>query len=222
MPPPTTAAPSSTHPKTSAAPTVAPGAVEPDHKRTPGAKNPAVTQATIASTICVAGWTDTVRPPSSYTTALKRKQLASGYAYRGDRKLSDYEEDHLISLELGGSPTSELNLWPEPYAAATGAHIKDKVENKLHDLVCAGDMTLAAAQHAIATDWYAAYKTYGEMTATKAITPTATRSSSAATRSSSAAASPAGATAICEDGSYSYSTHRSGTCSHHGGVKIWL
>ena len=33
---------------------------------------------------------------------------------------------------------------------------------------------------------------------------------------------PAGATAECRDGSYSYSAHRRGTCSHHGGVKRWL
>src|SRR5437899_3174097 len=33
---------------------------------------------------------------------------------------------------------------------------------------------------------------------------------------------PAGATAQCRDGSYSFSQHRSGTCSHHGGVAKWL
>ncbi|MFJ7212584.1 DUF3761 domain-containing protein [Amycolatopsis sp. NPDC098790] len=33
---------------------------------------------------------------------------------------------------------------------------------------------------------------------------------------------PSGATAICKDGSYSYSQHRSGTCSGHGGVRTWL
>jgi hypothetical protein len=50
----------------------------------------------------------------------------------------DYEEDHLISLELGGHPTSEKNLWPEAYKPKPGAREKDRVENFLHDEVCAG------------------------------------------------------------------------------------
>jgi hypothetical protein len=37
-----------------------------------------------------------------------------------------------------------------------------------------------------------------------------------------APAPPAGATAECNDGTYSFSQHRSGTCSHHRGVKRWL
>lgn len=136
------------------------GAVLPDPTRTPGATNPAVTQTTISSTICVAGWTATVRPPSAYTTSLKESQLHSGYAYRGDMSVSDYEEDHLISLELGGSPSSQQNLWPEPYNTAEGARVKDVVENKLHALVCSGAITLVTAQHAIATNWWTAYRTY--------------------------------------------------------------
>jgi hypothetical protein len=136
------------------------GAVLPDHARTPGATNPDVTQDDIATTICVSGWTSSIRPPSSYTTTLKERQLASGYAYHGDMNPGDYEEDHLISLELGGSPRAELNLWPEPYLATDGARVKDRIENKLHTLVCAHELTLAAAQHAIATNWFAAYRTY--------------------------------------------------------------
>ena len=67
----------------------------PDPAATPGALNPAVTQATIEETICVRGWTRTVRPPAEYTYALKRRQVrAAGYA---DRRLGDYEEDHLLS-----------------------------------------------------------------------------------------------------------------------------
>jgi len=136
------------------------GAVLPNPSRTPGAINPQVTQADIDSTICVSGWTATVRPPSSYTTGLKEEQLATGYAYNGDTDTADYEEDHLISLEIGGSPTSALNLWPEPYNTPDGARLKDQVENKLNALVCYGSITLATAQHAIATNWYAAYLTY--------------------------------------------------------------
>ena len=136
------------------------GAVLPNSARTPGAINPSVTQATIGRTICVSGWTATVRPSSSFTTSLKVAQLASGYTYKGDTATGDYEEDHLISLELGGAPSAEANLWPEPYNAPEGARVKDQLENKLHTLICGGTITLATAQLAIATNWWVAYQTY--------------------------------------------------------------
>jgi hypothetical protein len=73
---------------------------DPDPSCQPGAINPDVTQSSIDDTICVSGWTATVRPPTSYTNALKAQQIGEyGYA---DTALSDYEEDHLIPLELGG------------------------------------------------------------------------------------------------------------------------
>jgi hypothetical protein len=134
------------------------GVVSPDPHRTPGATNAAVTQATIHQTICVTGWTKTVRPPESYTTSLEEQQLATGYAYRGDMNTSDYEEDQLIPLELGGAPTSTLNLWPEPFAGAEGARAKDQIENKLHAVVCSGSISLVTAQHAIAVNWFTAYR----------------------------------------------------------------
>ena len=136
------------------------GVVLPNPQRTPGAVNPQVTQADIGSTICESGWTSTVRPPSEYTTSLKVQQLATGYAYNGDSNPSDYEEDHLISLELGGSPTSVLNLWPEPYNVTDGARTKDQIENKLKALVCSGSLSLTKAQQMIATNWFVAYETY--------------------------------------------------------------
>ncbi|NEM90810.1 hypothetical protein [Galbitalea soli] len=136
------------------------GVVLPNSARTPGERNPAVTQATIGSTICVSGWTATVRPPSSVTTAIKVQQLASGYAFHGDTSTSDYEEDHLISLELGGSPSSVANLWPEPYAAREGARAKDALENRLHVLVCETRVSLLTAQKAIADNWWDAYRKY--------------------------------------------------------------
>lgn len=68
-----------------------------------------------------------------------------------------YEIDHLVSLELGGSNDSK-NLWPQPYFPKPGAKEKDTVENALHRQVCSGKTTLAAAQRAIATDWYAVAK----------------------------------------------------------------
>ncbi len=129
-------------------------------QRTPGALDPRVTQATIHRTICVSGYTSTVRPPSSYTHAIKVRQLHSGYAVNGDLSTSDYEEDHLISLELGGSPTAEKNLWPEPYFSVNGARTKDTLENRLHVLVCADIVPLAVAQKAIAKNWINAYRVY--------------------------------------------------------------
>ena len=107
---------------------------------TPGALNPAVTQATIRTTICTRGWTRTIRPPVSYTNALKARQLAQ-YRLRGP--LSAFQEDHLISLELGGNPTDPRNLWPEPYPRAAAV---DRIENELNDRVCSGSVTLADAQ----------------------------------------------------------------------------
>lgn len=130
----------------------------PDPTRTPGALNPDVTQATIGQTICVAGWTKTVRPPASYTNRLKAHQLGAWGLL--DNAPADYEEDHLISIELGGSPTDPANLWPQAYAGKCGARVKDVVETKLKRLICAGSVPLETAQQAIAADWVTAYRRY--------------------------------------------------------------
>jgi hypothetical protein len=127
----------------------------PDPERTPGLTNPDINQANIDDTICNPGWsTKSIRPPSSYTSKLKREQLRE---WRLAGQPRDYEEDHLIPLELGGNPTDPRNLWPEPYAPQPGAKQKDAVENYLHHQVCDGAMTLQEAQNAIATDWYKVY-----------------------------------------------------------------
>ena|SRR5258706_12151782 len=130
----------------------------PNKTRTPGATNPDVTQANIHQTICVSGWTATIRPPTSYTNKLKFQQIQE-YKY-ADKKPSSYEEDHLISLQLGGHPTDPKNLWPQPYNTQCGARIKDVVETRLKRNVCEGKITLAEAQKAIATNWIAAYKRF--------------------------------------------------------------
>jgi hypothetical protein len=70
-----------------------------------------------------------------------------------------HEVDHLISLELGGS-NAIGNLWPEPYAGRWGARTKDMLENRLHDLVCSGALSLPKAQHLEATNWVAAYRRF--------------------------------------------------------------
>ena len=107
---------------------------------TPGVLNPDVTPATIAETICKHGWTRTVRPPTDYTNELKRKQMG---VYGRTGSLSGFQEDHLISLELGGHPTDPRNLWPQPYPRASDV---DREENRLNDLVCSGKLSLAEAQ----------------------------------------------------------------------------
>jgi hypothetical protein len=117
-----------------------PPAVLADPVRTPGVLNPDVTQANIKQTICVPGWTRTVRPPVEYTNALKVTQMR---AYRELGSPSDYQEDHLISLELGGNPTDPRNLWPEPYPRAAQV---DQIENDLNARVCSSALTLADAQ----------------------------------------------------------------------------
>ena len=111
-----------------------------DPVRTPGVLNPDVSEATLAATICKHGWTRTIRPPTAYTDALKRRQVRE-YGLAGP--ISGYQEDHLISLELGGHPTDPRNLWPEPYPRAARV---DTIENELNAQVCSGALSLDDAQ----------------------------------------------------------------------------
>jgi hypothetical protein len=129
----------------------------PDPVCTPGAADPRVTQDDILTTICASGYTTKVRPSSTYTDALKVQQIKT-YGYT-DTSLADYEEDHLIPLELGGHPTDPKNLWPEPRYGIYSATKKDGVESSLHSRVCSGLMTLLVAQASIATNWEAARST---------------------------------------------------------------
>lgn len=125
----------------------------------PGAYNPDVTQDTIQTTICVSGYSSKIRPPVSYTDNLKAQQIQQ-YGY-SDTNKADYEEDHLISLEVGGSPTDPKNLWPQPRTTTPyNASTKDMLENTLHKLVCSGQLPLDTARQALATDWVAAYHQY--------------------------------------------------------------
>ncbi len=125
----------------------------PDRNCTPGAVDPAVTQDNIHTTICHSGYTATVRPPVDYTESLKKQGMAD---YGEPGTAADYEEDHLIPLEIGGSPSDPKNLWPEPLNISHGASAKDVVENGLNNLVCDGQMTLSEAQSRIAANWQTA------------------------------------------------------------------
>jgi hypothetical protein len=107
---------------------------------TPGVANPDVTQETIDETICTSGWTKTIRPPTDYTNELKAQQME---AYFRKGSLSDYQEDHLISLEVGGHPTDPRNLWPEPIERALEV---DDIEDELNHQICSGQITLREGQ----------------------------------------------------------------------------
>ena len=130
----------------------------PDPRITPGAIDPSVTQANLQSTVCVKGYTKTVRPPSYFTNRLKKDQLREyGYA---DMDPRHYEEDHLIALSIGGAPEDPKNLWPQPRNSEWNAEKKDELEFKLYKLVCNGRVSLEEAQREMAKDWIGAYKKY--------------------------------------------------------------
>src|SRR5262249_29840997 len=122
----------------------------PDPAKTPGD----VLEVTKAD-ICVPGYSKKVR---DVPESVKRQAYAAyGITSHGPH---EYEVDHLVSLELGGS-NSLKNLWPQSYKTQPyNATVKDKLENKLHKLVCDGAIDLRTAQRAIATDWIAAYRKY--------------------------------------------------------------
>jgi len=126
----------------------------PDRHCTPGAIDPAVTQGDIKTTICLSGYTETVRAPESQTESFKFGQAYPAY---GIATGTEGELDHLVPLELGGA-NDAANLWPE-----TGPipNPKDSVENALNRAVCDGQISLARAQSAIARNWETAESRIG-------------------------------------------------------------
>jgi hypothetical protein len=123
---------------------------------TPGAIDPAVTQANIRQTICVPGYSRTVWPPSWYTSKMKHRQLAA----EGIGRIRDFEEDHVIPLSVGGNPRDGRNLWPEPRFGVWNAEKKDQLEGVMHRKVCDGSISLRAAQDAFRGNWTVAYRRY--------------------------------------------------------------
>jgi hypothetical protein len=126
----------------------------PDPNCTPGAINPIVTQANIATTICQSGWTKTIRPPVSRTNKIRR-EIDAAY---GLPTSTEGELDHEVSLELGGAPDDPRNLWVEPGKIPNP---KDAVENKLNEAVCSGLIPLATAQRVITKNWVSAIEDAG-------------------------------------------------------------
>jgi len=119
----------------------------PDPACTPGDIFPDATK----DKICVSGYSSSVRSvPASEKDAVYAEYGITHHA------TGEYEVDHFVSLELGGS-NDISNLFPEAAEPKPGFHEKDKVENYLHDQVCNGNMSLADAQRQIATNWVAVY-----------------------------------------------------------------
>ena len=110
--------------------------------------NPAVTQETIATTICAPGWTKTVRPSAHYTARIKIKLIRE--LEIPEELLVDFELDHRIPLALGGAPSEERNLELQPWDEAGE---KDRIETCLSRAVCAGTITLDEARRRIWADW---------------------------------------------------------------------
>jgi hypothetical protein len=120
---------------------------EPDMQLTPGATIP-VTENEICGT-------DEAEPVIPVSLRQKVFEL-----YKVTQPRDEYEVDYLITPELGGA-TDIRNLWPEPYQNAVwNAHVKDQLEDRLHHMVCHGEVDLATAQKDISTDWIAAYRKY--------------------------------------------------------------
>jgi hypothetical protein len=127
-----------------------PTPILPDPDLTPGN-----TFDVTAQDLCVIGYTKKVR---NVPAEMKRKVYQEyGITSHGP---GDYEVDHLIPLELGGS-NSIKNLWPESHRTSPwNAQVKDRLEGKLHEMVCSGQLDLKTAQRAIVSDWIEAYKVY--------------------------------------------------------------
>lgn len=119
----------------------------PDTACTPGAIFTTVTK----QDICQSGYAHSVR---NVPTSEKDQDYSEYSIYH--HSTGQYEVDHLVSLELGGS-NDISNLWPEAASPKPGFHEKDKVENYLHDQVCSGAISLQEAQREIATNWLAVY-----------------------------------------------------------------
>jgi hypothetical protein len=119
----------------------------PDSACTPGAIFPNATM----QQICTPGYASSVRNVPFSEAEQVYAEYGIYHHYAGQ-----YEDDHLVPLELGGS-NDIANLWPEAAAPTPGFHQKDEVENYLHDQMCSGAISLKDAQTQIATNWLAVY-----------------------------------------------------------------
>lgn len=128
------------------------------HAEPVGALNADVSQVTIHQTICVPGWTATVRPSTSYTNGVKLKLMRE--QGRAPSEAFRYELDHYVPLALGGHPRDPRNLWLQLWDGEWGAKTKDRLEVRMKSLVCSGRLTLDSAREAVRVNWRAAYRLY--------------------------------------------------------------
>jgi hypothetical protein len=139
-------------------PTISKQGALPERSLTPGA-----TRRVTIGEVCSIAHEEVVREVSAST----RKAVFEEYGIKNARS-DDYEIDYLIAPGLGGIEDIH-NLWPQPFNSATwNAHVKDALEERLHQMVCAGNLDLPTAQREIATDWIAAYKKYFQTNTPKA------------------------------------------------------
>jgi hypothetical protein len=114
---------------------------------------PGAVATTSAAEVCAPGY---ARAHRHATISVRTLVYAE---YRIDRHSGRFELDHLIPLELGGADVI-ANLWPQSESTVPGSHDKDRLENRLHALVCAGRFPVDQAQQEIAGNWIAACRTY--------------------------------------------------------------
>jgi hypothetical protein len=128
----------------------------PDPELSPGVACPTVTVAMLK----VKGYAGQVRkngtPDGEKITQADKDKVYAEY-HITSHTAGEFEIDHLISLELGGSNNIK-NLWPESYTGDWNAHVKDQLENELHREVISGQRDLKQVQHDIATNWIKLYK----------------------------------------------------------------
>lgn len=99
------------------------------------------------------------RPKNRIVPASLQRRVFEEYGIAGAEPRA-YEVDYLITPALGGADDIR-NLWPQSYSSAVwNASVKDTLEDRLHDMVCEGQLDLATAQQDISADWIAAYKKY--------------------------------------------------------------
>ena len=120
--------------------------------------NPNVTQATIKQTICVVGWTDTIRPPVSFTNRIKRRMLDAGIAsgsYPKSAQMNEFKLDHIEPLSVGGAPRLISNLVIQ---SNVDSDAKDVIEGMVKRRICSGRITLATGRAVFFNEAWRTYK----------------------------------------------------------------
>lgn len=123
---------------------------KPDRRCSPGAYSSGLTTAVICASTFRTGTIRDVPQSEKYTVEREYGMAARPYG-------RTIEIDHVVALEIGGS-NDIANLFPEPGSGPDDYHVKDALENRAHDMVCAGQLSLHTAQASMAIDWEALYR----------------------------------------------------------------